>query len=71
MATWTAAEGAHPASASAREELSPWPWPDTLAGLVRSHRARLAAPDPSRPWLRAAPPVPDGIRAREDVEEET
>jgi hypothetical protein len=26
-------------------------WADTLGELVRSHRARLAAPDPSRPWL--------------------
>jgi hypothetical protein len=26
-------------------------WNATLAALVRSHRARLAAPDLSRPWL--------------------
>jgi hypothetical protein len=26
-------------------------WADTLAGLARTHRARLAATDPSRPWL--------------------
>jgi hypothetical protein len=26
-------------------------WADTLASLVRSHRVRLRAPDPSRPWL--------------------
>jgi hypothetical protein len=26
-------------------------WADTLTGLVRSHRIRLRAPDPSRPWL--------------------
>ena len=29
-------------------------WADTLARLARSHRARLAAPDPSRPWLSTA-----------------
>ena len=34
-------------------------WADTLAELVRSHRARLAAPDPSRPWL-------DGSSRRRD-----
>jgi hypothetical protein len=33
-------------------------WADTLAELVRSHRARLAATDPSRPWLTdEAPPT--------------
>jgi hypothetical protein len=26
-------------------------WADTLAGLAQSHRARLRAADPSRPWL--------------------
>ena len=29
-------------------------WADTLARLARAHRARLAAPDPSRPWLSTA-----------------
>ena len=26
-------------------------WADAVARLARSHRVRLAAPDPSRPWL--------------------
>jgi len=34
-------------------------WPDTLAILARAHRARLAMPDPSRPWL-----APDGVDRR-------
>jgi hypothetical protein len=33
-------------------------WLDALSGLVRSHRARLVAPDPSRPWLASASPEP-------------
>jgi len=38
-------------------------WADALAGLARTHRARLAAPDPSRPWL--TPTVgPDAIDGR-------
>ena len=35
-------------------------WADALAGLVRSHRDRLVAPDPSRPWL-AVPSRPDHV----------
>jgi hypothetical protein len=35
-------------------------WADTLAELVRSHRARLAATDPSRPWLTDDPPPTRG-----------
>jgi hypothetical protein len=30
-------------------------WADAIAGLVRSHRARLTAADPSRPWLSVSP----------------
>jgi hypothetical protein len=40
---------AHPALPS-QDDLDAM-WADTLGELVRSHRARLAAPDPSRPWL--------------------
>jgi hypothetical protein len=35
-------------------------WADTLAELVRSHRARLAATDPSRPWLNDDAPARSG-----------
>ena len=34
-------------------------WADTLAMLARSHQARLAAPDPSRPWSSLRPPNPE------------
>jgi len=53
------------ASPVAREvEAPPWEaWADTLALLVRSHRARLAAPDPSRPWSTLTPPVPEHQRS--------
>jgi hypothetical protein len=35
---------------------APPAWVDTLAVLARSHRIRLAASDPSRPWLSVIPP---------------
>ena len=34
-------------------------WADALARLARSHRARLAQPDPSRPWLSTVTIGPD------------
>lgn len=39
-------------------------WAETLARLARSHRARLSASDPSRPWLSTArrPPPQDQER---------
>ena len=36
-----------PAPVADRDEA----WAEAVARLVRSHQARLAAPDPSRPWL--------------------
>jgi hypothetical protein len=54
----------HAASSPVRSEAEPVVatalWADTLTRLVRSHRARLAAPDPSRSWLEArTPPTAD------------
>ena len=36
---------------------APLAWADTLAMLARSHRIRIAASDPSRPWLSVVPPA--------------
>lgn len=44
-------------------------WEETLELLVRSHRARLSAPDPSRPWLahQASPPTSAGWLPGDDT----
>jgi hypothetical protein len=42
-------------------------WADTLASLVRSHRVRLGAPDPSRPWLTDDAAAPAAGLGPEDV----
>ena len=39
-------------------------WADAVARLARSHRMRLAAPDPSRPWLS---PTPRDETSREPI----
>ena len=58
----------HAASSPVRPEAEPLVatalWADTLTRLVRSHRARLAAPDPSRSWLGSGAPSPVDQRDR-------